>query len=149
MNILNDFFVALYEKFGIIGPFGEIFNVLYLNNSYLYLGMLFIIIPLIGSILFYFFYKNPYSKWFHWVFLLIVVLIIVLISTIERANRYIFASPDIQLINLLNDNMQAYAFAQSLVIKFVIANSILATLTFIIFSLIAKQFSKHQGHLPY
>ena len=125
----------------------EIFKML-TNGGYLNFFLIATLIPLILWILFYFVWKYPYGKWWHWLIYLFFINIIVFGFTYSVANITILASNDDFMIDCFNDPY-CLAYAETLPIRFAMWNLLLATLVSIIYSLIMKQFSKIQAHLPF
>jgi hypothetical protein len=76
--------------------------------------------------------------------------LIVLGTTYGIANTEIFGSDNQALNEAIADASTGYAdYADSLPLKYALANSLLALIISIIYSLIMKQFSKIQLHLPF
>ena len=108
------------------------------------------IIPLVLLILFYFVWKNPYGKFWHWLGWLFIITVIVAGTTWGIANKEIFASSNPVLIELMADPESGYAqFALSLPLKYAFINGLLTLVLGFLFSLALKQFSKIQIHLPF
>ena len=151
MNI-KDAFSAIYEGWFNIyeAQFAEIYNTLYDDWGYVMFGLDFIFIPLVLLILFYFVWKNPYGKFWHWLGWLFIITVIVAGTTWGIANKEIFASSNPVLIELMADPESGYAqFALSLPLKYAFINGLLTLVLGFLFSLALKQFSKIQIHLPF
>ncbi len=149
---MNEFFGTLYDT--VIGIFDNkyflIFQHLYENGGYVKFGLSFILIPLLCWVLFYYLWKYPYGKLWHWLIWLVFTVLIVLGATYGIANTEIFGSDNQALNEAIADASTGYAgYAASLPIKYAMANSLLALIISIIYSLIMKQFSKVQIHLPF
>lgn len=151
MNI-KDGFAAIYEIWFQIYEldFAKIFDILYEDWGYLMLGLDFILIPLILMSLFYFVWKYPYGKFWHWLVWLIITTVIVAGTTYGITNNEIYASSNPDLIALLADPESGYdQFAQALPLKYALVNALLGFLIGFLYSLGLKQFSKIQIHLPF
>jgi hypothetical protein len=149
---MNDIFAPIYETlFGLYDPkFDLIFSTLYNGGGYIKIGLIFILIPLIMWALFYFAWRNPYGKYWYWLLWLLFSCIVVFGVTWGVANTEIFASNNQNLIDALADPNTGYEqYASSLPIKYAMINTGLAIIIGFIFSLILKQFSKIQMHLPF
>jgi hypothetical protein len=149
---MKDVFAPIYETWFQLYDvkFRLIFDTLYNDDGYIMFGLLFILIPLVLWLLFYFAWKCPYGKFWHWLVWLIVIFLLVAGSTYGIANNEIFASDNQALIDAINDpDTGYYTFAKTLPLKYALINGILATGVGLIFSLFYKQFSKIQMHLPF
>ena len=149
---MGKFFGSIYDGvFNIYHEsYHEIFQHLYDNGGYTRMGLAFLLIPLAGWILFYFLWKYPYSKIWHWLIWTAVMVIIVALVTNGIANAEIFGSDNQTLNDLLADTNTGYAeYAGSLPVKYVLTNSLLALILSCIYSLLLKQFSKIHVHLPF
>jgi hypothetical protein len=149
---MKEFFAWIYDTvFGIFnnGCF-EIFNHLFNNGGYIKFGLSFILIPLVCWFLFYYFWKYPYGKIWHWVLWLVVTILIISGITYGIANSEIFGSDNQALNELMADESTGYAnYAATLPLKYALANSLLTIAIGIIYSLFMKQLSKVQIHLPF
>jgi len=149
---MRDIFAPIYETwFGLYNQsYDLIFTTLYNDGGYIKFGLSFILIPLVCWLIFYYVWRYPYGRWWHWLIWLIVATIIVFGTTWGIANSEIFASSNPDLIDALADPDSGYeAYAQTLPMKYVTINSILTVAISIIYSFIMKQFSKVQIHLPF
>lgn len=149
---MKDIFAPIYETWFHLydKDFRWIFDTLYNNGGYIKLGLSFILIPLILWLFFYYVWKYPYGKLWHWFIWLLVIILIVAGVSWGIANSEIFASNSQKLIDLLADPESGYEeFAKTLPLKYALANSILTLGISFIYSLILKQFSKIQIHLPF
>ncbi len=149
---MNEFFGTIYDTvFGIFAnKYFLIFQHLYENGGYIKFGLSFLLIPLACWILFYYLWRNPYGKLWHWIVWLAVTVFIVFCATYGIANNEILGSDNQALNEALADASTGYAdYASSLPLKYALANSLLALILSIIYSLIMKQFSKLQIHLPF
>jgi RsiW-degrading membrane proteinase PrsW (M82 family) len=116
----------------------------------LYLGVAFIFVPLILFLGFYYLWKYPYGKFWHWLVWLIVTTILVTGVSWGIVQNQIFMSNNPDLINALSNADSGYkAYADTLLLKYAIYNGILGLVMGFLWSLILKQFSKHQIHLPF
>jgi len=149
---MKDIFAPIYETwFGIHNPgFDLIFQTLYDFGGYIKFGLTFILIPLLLWILFYYAWKYPYGKWWHWIIWLVITIISVAGITFGIANNEIFASNNQYLIEALEDASSGYEeYAATLPLKYAAVNSLLTLVISFIYSIILKQFSKIQIHLPF
>ena len=149
---MNDLFATIYETwFNLFNPkFDLIFAALYYDGGYVEFGLLFILLPLLLFLLFYYVWKYPYGKFWHWSLWLLITTVIVSGLTYSIANSEIFASENKDLIKALNDPNSGFEqLAKTLIPKYALANGILTIGVGFIYSLILKQFSKIQIHLPF
>lgn len=149
---MNDFFATIYENYLNIynSDFDVIFQTLFDSSSYLSFGLIFIIVPLVFFFFFYFIWKYPYGKLLHWFIALLITFLVVALSTVGVANNEIFSSNNPELINLINNHETGYdQYAKALPLKYALWNSIFGAILGFIYSLILKQFSKIQIHLPF
>ena len=149
---MSEFFGTIYD--GIFRIYHEsyhqIFQHLFDNGGYFKMGLTFLLIPLAGWLLFYYLWKYPYGKIWHWLIWLAVIVIIVFITTHGIAVNEIFASDNQALNELIADTDTGYgAYADSLPVKYALANSLLALILSLLYSLVLKQFSKVHIHLPF
>lgn len=149
---MKEFFAWIYDTvFGIFSnECSEIFHHLFNNGGYIKLGFSYILIPLVCWLLFYYLWKYPYGKIWHWFLWLVVTILIVSGITYGIANSEIFGSDNQALNELLADESTGYAkYAATLPLKYALANSLLTIVIGIIYSLFMKQLSKVQIHLPF
>lgn len=125
-----------------------IFTTLLNDGGYLKFVLVFLLIPLFCWFLFYFVWRYPYGRWWHWLIWLIITTLIVFGSSFGVANNEILASNNPDMINCYNDP-DCMAYAASLPIKYAQANLLLSLFVSFIYSMIMKQFSKVQIHLPF
>ena len=149
---MKDFFATVYETWFQLydSQFPLIFDTLFDASGYNKFGFLFILIPLFLWLLFYYAWKYPYGKLWHWLVWLIITVIVVSASTFSLASVAIFASENPSLIDAIADSESGYEdFANSLPLKYAFINAVLTIGIGFIYSLILKQFSKIQIHLPF
>lgn len=149
---MNNVFSTIYETwFGIYNPyFQEIFSALYYEGGYVKFGLAFICITLVFLLTFYYLWKYPYGRFWHWGLWLLVTAIVVFGSTWGIANAAIFASSSQALNQALSNPASGYEqFASTLPIKYSSVNALLTIILGFLYSLIMKQFSKIQMHLPF
>lgn len=149
---MKDIFAPIYETWFQLydSQFSLIFNTLYDAGSYIMFGLSFILMPLLLWLLFYYVWNYPYGKLWHWLVWLIISFLIVAGSTFGLANNEIFVSDNQALIDALADPESGYEqFAKALPLKYALFNGILTIAVGFIYSLILKQFSKIQIHLPF
>lgn len=149
---MKDILAAIYETlFGLYNQsYDLIFTTLFNEGGYLKFVLSFVLIPLACWLLFYYVWRYPYGKWWHWLLWLVVIVILVFGTTWGIANSEILASSNQDLIDAIADPESGYeAYAQTLPMKYATINSILAVGITIIYSFVMKQFSKVQTHLPF
>ena len=148
---MDELFGTIYDTvFGIFdNKYFLIFQHLYENGGYLKFGLSFILIPLICWILFYYLWKYPYGKLWHWLIWIAITVFIVSVATYGIANNEILGSDNQALNEAIADTSTGYEdFAATLPLKYAFANCLMALIISFIYSLIMKQFSKIQIHLP-
>ena len=149
---MNNFFATIYETiFGLYdSQFSRIFDTLYDNGGYNLLGITFIFIPLIMFAGFYFLWRYPYGKIWHWFLWLIIAFLITSSISWGISNNEIFLSDNQALIDALSDPETRYEeYANTLTIKHAFFNGLLSIASGFIWSLLLKPFSKIQIHLPF
>lgn len=147
---MKDLFATLYENIIYETDYYLIFQNLFDNGGYINFGLIFIFIPLVLFLLFYFAWKYPYTKLYHWLICLILAFIITAGLTWNIANMEIFTSDYQPLNDALNDSASGYMeFAETLPLKYALINGGISIVLGFIYSLFLKQFSKVQIHLPF
>lgn len=148
--MLKDLFAAIYEAGIYDQKYTLIFSTLYDDSGYIKLGLLFILIPLVFWFLFYFVWHYPYGKLWHWTLWLFISAVITFACAYGVANTEIFASNNQDLTAALNDPQSGYAqYATNLPLTYALINAGLSLVLGFIYSLLLKQFSKIQMHLPF
>jgi len=150
--MITDVFSGIYETiFGIRDDkFSLIFSTLYNEWGYIKLGLTFLFIPLLSWFLFYYVWRYPYGKLWHWALWFLISGIVVFGCTWSLANTIILASNNQQLIDALNDPQSGYKqYASDLPLIYAMINTSLALVLGFICSLIFKRLSKVQMHLPF
>jgi hypothetical protein len=149
---MNNLFATIYEAlFGLYeAKFSLIFDTLFDYGGYNLLGFTFLVIPLMMFAGFYFLWKYPYGKFWHWLLWLIITFIITSGISLGISNNEIFLSENQQLIDALADPESGYEqYAYTLPLKYAFFNGLLSLIIGFLYSLILKQFSKIQIHLPF
>jgi len=150
---MKEIFAALYENdwFGIYSENHYlIFQTLFDDGGYIKLGLSVILIPLFCWLVFYYIWRYPYGKLWHWLLWLLFTTALVFAATWGIANTEIFASSNQDLIDALAAPESGYdVYAASLPFKYALFNGGLSLFISLLFSLIMKQFSKIQIHLPF
>ena len=149
---MKELFGSIYDTlFGIFNnDFFLVFQHLFDNGGYIKLGLSFILIPLVLWLLFYYLWKYPYAKIWHWLVWLLISIVMVLAITYSVANTEIFNSNNQALNEAIADESTGYEpYVSSLPLKYAMVNSLLAAIIGFIYSLLLKQFSKIQIHLPF
>lgn len=149
---MNSGFATLYENF--LGIFDQqfklIFYTLFEEGSYTYIGLCFIVPTFILLLIFYYFWSYPYSKLWHWILCIFIIILVTFGLTWSLSNEFIFNSDNQQLINLLSNPESGYEdYALTLPLKYAMWNAVFALFLGFLFSVIMKQFSKAQIHLPF
>ena len=147
---MKDIFAAIYETlFGLYNQtYDLIFTTLYNDIGYIKFGLIFIMVPILFWILFYYVWRYPYGNIWHWLLWLVLTCLTVSFFTWGIANVEILASSNPALINALASNSGYEIFASSLPLKYSIINGVLALIVSLLYSFGMKQFSKIQIHLP-
>lgn len=145
------FYQYLEDFLGIYNPdYYVIFQTLYDTGIYNLIGLMFIVIPLLMLLLFYFIWNYPYGKLWHWGLYLLIISVVVGFTTYSIVDDGIFNSNSQTLQNLMNNNIDGYRdFAYSLLLKYAILNASLAIVVSFLYSLLLKRYSKIQMHLPF
>ena len=147
-DVLSNLYELVWRLFN--PDFSLIFNPLYDNGSYIWFGLIFIFIPLLMWSLFYFAWRSPYGKLWHWLIWLMVTFLIVGVVTWRVSEGEIFESDNEALNGAIADPETGYLqYAQTLPLKYALYNSLMALVLSFIYSLILKQWSKLQIHLPF
>ena len=149
---MKEIFGSIYDSlFGIFNnDFFLVFQHLFDNGGYIKLGLSFILIPLVFWLVFYYLWKYPYAKIWHWLIWLLISIVTVIGITYAIANTEIFNSNNQALNEAIADESTGYeAYVSSLPMKYALVNSLLAAIIGFIYSLFLKQFSKIQIHLPF
>ena len=149
---MRDIFASLYETvFGLYdSQFSLIFDTLYDNGGYFWLGLTLIVIPFLLWLLFYRAWQYPYGRFWHWFGWLVIISLIIAFVAWAIADNKIFMSDNQALNGALDDPETGYKhFAQSLPLQYAWINGALAVVLGFVYSLLLKQFSKLQIHLPF
>jgi len=149
---MKEFFAFIYDT--VFGVWNEsypvIFSTLFNDYGYVKLGLMFILVPLILWILFYYLWHYPYGRFFHWLLWMLISAVIVFAGSWGMAHAEIFASGNQALQDAIADPASGYKnYASGLPSVYGLINTGLAVGLGFIFSLIFKQFSKIQMHLPF
>ncbi|MCZ4319182.1 hypothetical protein O4H26_09280 [Aequorivita viscosa] len=129
--------------FGIFNVnYSIVFQNFYQSGGYNQMGFLLFGISLVSLLLFYFLWKYPYGTLTHWIIYIVIIALIIGGSTFG-AVRLVLAN------SLVNPEPQLADFTNLLVIKYSLLNAFLSLLVSFIYSLLLKQFSKVQMHLPF
>lgn len=150
--MMNDIFTTIYEALFVLydSDFSLIFDTLYDYGGYNLLGLTVMLVPLIMFSAFYFLWKYPYFKFWHWFLFLIFISIVTGGISWSISNNEIFMSDNEDLINALADPTSGFEyFAKTLPIKYALFNALLSLAVGFVYSLVLKQFSKINIHLPF
>lgn len=145
-----DFFAAIYDTLFSIWSqkYSFIFTTLFSDGGYFNFSLLFTLIPLACWLIFYFVWRYPYGKWWHWLLWLLFTALLVMGATYGIARNEILVSSNPDMISCYNDP-DCFSYAESLPFEYTKANGILSIFISIILSFVLKQFSKIQTHLPF
>jgi len=147
---MKDLFASIYENLIYNQQYDLVFQHLYDSGGYVKLGLIFLIVPLLCWLAFYFLWRFPYGKWWHWLIWLFVAFFVVTGLTYGIANTEIFASNNTALNNAISDSSTGYDnIVSTLPFTYSLINGLLSILVGFVYSLIMKQFSKIQIHLPF
>lgn len=149
---MNNLFSTIYESvFGLWNSqYDLIFQVLFDNNGYTMFGLTFLLMPLLFFIVFYLLWRYPYAKIWHWFLWLVLTSIVTGLITSGIAYNEIFLSDVQELNNAIATPSSGYEdYANSLPLKYALINGGLALALGFVYSLVLKQFSKSQIHLPF
>jgi len=149
---MKDFFATLYDTW--IGLYDSnyflIYDQLRDSASYTNFGLIFLGIPLVIFLLFYFGFRYPYAKWWHWLIAVAISAVIVWIATRQIAYVSIFETSNNELNDALNNQESGYdAYARPLPFEYAHWNAIMSLAVSFIWSMIIRPFSKIQKHLPF
>ncbi len=143
MSIFPSFYEFFENIFGIYDDrFSIVFQNFYQYGGYNDMGLLLIGVPLIISGLFYLVWKYPYGTIFHWIIMIVITACIAAGSTYGTTRLALadsLISPDPNIVD----------FTNLLVLKYTLLNALLSLLVSFLYSLVLKQFSKVQMHLPF
>ncbi len=149
---MKELFGAFYETlWGIWNQnYQTLFSTLFDFGGYLKLGLLFILVPLLLWLLFYYAWRYPYGRIWHWGLWLVIICGVVFAASWGLAYSEIFSSGNPALSEALNDPASGYApYAAGLPVTYGLVNTLSSALLGFIYCLILKQFSKIQMHLPF
>lgn len=151
---MSSIFAPLYELFIYDPNYQLIFDQLYEGTGYFIMGIIFIFLPAVIMMTFYwdykFGYRNPYWGRIAWFIWLILAVIISSVLTYASAYNFIFGSDNAPLNMALNDpNLNYDGYASWLVWMYTIINGIGSAITAFFHSLWLKQFSKLHIHIPF
>lgn len=141
------FFATIYETiFGIYNnSCNPMFRYLFYEGGYVKLGLIFLLVTIALWLLFYFVWRHPYGRLGHWLLWLLVTVLIVLGVTLGTANIEV----EVFLSKTSNVTQDCQDHIRTLPLKYGLANTALAAVLSLVYSLILKQFSKVQMHLPF
>lgn len=151
MNIFAPIYQGIEDMLGLYNSdFELIFNYLFDEGGYNKFGFTLILVPLIIVAIFYFVYKYPYAKKWHWGLMLVISSLLVFGITLNFANIEILAPQNDELMQAMSDPESGYQiFAETLPIKYSLINAILSLILGFIASFAMRPFSKCQKHLPF
>ena len=142
-------FRFIYEEVLYDSRYQLIYDAMHNDQGYIFIGLVFIVIPIFIIGIFYLDRWFPYLKARHWMLAVALGLIIVFASTVAIFNSMIFGSGDQQLASVLaNPDSGYYEHASFLRYYYGFYNMLLAFILSLIYSIIFKRFSKLHSHLP-
>jgi len=147
----SELFATIYDRwFNIFNPDFQdpVFQYFFDSGFYIVLGLIFIFVPLALMAMFYRAWKYPYGRWWHWLIWYVFTLLVVFGWTFGYANSFILGS-NANEMTLCYNVQECTDFINSLPLEYAKANAFLCLITGFIGSLILKQFSKVQTHLPF
>lgn len=149
---MKEIFATIYEVW--LGLFNQdfdlIFSNLFDNGGYIKMGLSFVLVPLVCFLLFYYLWKYPYGKLWHWLLWLGIIFIIVFGVTYSIASGEIFSSNNQALNDAIADSSTGYQnYGSSLPFKYALWNGMFSIIMGVIYSFFMKRFSKIQIHLPF
>lgn len=137
---LLDVFASDYELF--YGVFDS-------SNVYILLFLSGFLLPLLLWAIFYVLVNYPYTKIYHWIFLILIILIAVFAISYSQVNITIVGSNSEEFNNLLASDQDAENIGNSLPIYFGLLNVLYAFVSSLCYCFVLKRFSKIQMHLPF
>lgn len=150
-DLISKWFGTIYDRwFNIFNPDFQtpVFQYFIDSGFYIRIGLIFIFVPLIFMSLFYFIFKYPYARWWHWALCYLIASLIVFGWTFGYATQFIIASNAQDMIYCLQVK-ECNDYVQGLPLEYAKANVILSLIVGFIGSMVLKQFSKVQAHLPF
>jgi len=149
--MFSQLFGAIYDTiFGIfnVNFHVPVFKFFFESGFYIWLGLIFIMVPLAFMFVFYYLWFYPYGQWWHWLILFVIAILVVFGTTYGYSRSFILGSNAPEMIGCYN--VPACSdYIQSLPMKYAWVNTILGIVVGFISSLLLKQGSKVQTHLPF
>ena len=149
---MKDFFADIYEiVFELVDPkFPLITDTMDYNYGYVLLGVSFVIVPLVMFASFYLLWKYPYGRFWHWFLWLVITSLLTSVISWSISYNEIILSSDNSLNKALNDTESGYKDATyNFLMNYALCNGVLCVITACIYSVLLKQISKIQIHLPF
>lgn len=147
---MNTAFATLYENIIFNSDHSALFNHLFELYKYTDFGLTMLIVPIIFLVLFYFMWRNPYGKKWHYFTWLLISSVLVFGITYYIVFIAVIDSGDPQIQDLLYDSSNGFeSFAYQYFIKISLLNSALSFVLGFLLSLVMKRFSTLQTHLPF
>lgn len=144
---MSNLYYFLLDAFA--SNYGLFFEVFDSSNIYTLLFLSGFLLPLFLWAIFYFLVNYPYAKIYHWIFVILVILIAVFGISYSLVNTTIVGSTIEEFNNLLASDQDAENVANSLPIYFGLLNVLYAFLSSICYCFVLKRYSKIQMHLPF
>lgn len=150
-ELFSDFFATIYDRgFDIFNPNFQtpVFQYLFDSGFYIMIGLIFILTPLAFMAVFYYLWKYPYGKFWHWLIWYFITTLVVFGWTFGYANQFINDSNAQEMITCYNVQ-ECADYIKGLPMEYAKANVFLSLIVGFVGSLILKQYSKVQPHLPF
>lgn len=151
--MINELFAGFFESVLIsdadYSNYSLVFNHLYDNGMYTYLGLITFLVILLPLFYFYKLYKNPYAGIIHWLITLLIgaLLTAVLIYGILDWAIYNVHNP-VLMDAISNTNTGYNDFIDSWMLIFPFKCAVIAFIWGAIISIVLKSISKIQTHIP-
>lgn len=141
---MNDLFATIYEWLFYNQDYKVVFDELYnggFTSLYVQMGLLTLFGPFVAAIIFYFAFKNPWLKWWHW-------LLWGIFSTFIVVGGITFGICYNGLYGLSQEVINE-GFVKTLIWQLSLLNSLVSFVLYFIYGFLFKSKSKSQSHLPF
>lgn len=150
-DLFSDWFSTIYDRwFDIFNPDFQdpVFQYFFDSGFYIMIGLIFLFVSLALMAIFYYLWIYPYGKLWHWLIWYVITTLVVFGWTFGYANQFIIASNAQEMITCYNVQ-ECSDYIKGLPMEYAKANAFLSLIVGFIGSMIMKQFSKVQPHLPF
>jgi hypothetical protein len=144
---MSNLYYFLLDAFA--SDYGLFYGVFDSGNVYILLFLSGFLFPLLFWAIFYLLVNYPYTKIYHWIFLMLIILIAVFSTSYSQVNITIVGSNSQEFNDLLASDQEADNIANSLPIYFGLLNVLYAFISSSCYCFVLKRFSKIQMHLPF